>query len=52
MCDHKNIVLTAEGWYCPDCKQVFAEKPKAPKKADKPKSEAKPKKKASKTADK
>ena len=54
MCDHKNIVLTAEGWYCPDCKQVFIKKPVAPKEV-KPKAEAKPKakpKKASKAADK
>ena len=27
MCDHEQIVRLADGWYCPDCKQHFDEKP-------------------------
>lgn len=33
-CDHKRIVLTLNGWYCPDCGQTFKEKPA--KSAEKP----------------
>lgn len=31
MCIHSNIVRLATGWYCPDCKQTFKEKPSVPK---------------------
>ena len=49
MCEHKGILLTAEGWYCPDCKQMFAEKPKAEKpKAEKKEVKKEPKSKAAK----
>lgn len=27
MCDHKGIVRLADGWYCPECKEAFTEKP-------------------------
>ena len=27
MCEHVNIVRLADGWYCPDCKQMFDAKP-------------------------
>lgn len=27
-CEHKNIVLTMNGWYCPSCGKFFDEKPK------------------------
>lgn len=27
MCIHPDIVKTMNGWYCPACKQTFAEKP-------------------------
>lgn len=45
MCDHKNVVLLADGWFCPDCGEHFDEKPKKPK-AEKPKEpkKAEPKK--------
>ena len=35
MCEHKKIFRIQSGWYCPDCGQAFAEKPKTekPKKA-------------------
>ena len=31
MCIHPEIVRLATGWYCPDCKQTFEERPKATK---------------------
>lgn len=31
MCIHSNIIRLATGWYCPDCKQSFDEKPEVPK---------------------
>ena len=27
MCEHKNIVRINTGWYCPDCKELFEDKP-------------------------
>ena len=37
MCDHKNIVRLNSGWYCPNCKQCFKEKPEEQKKEEKKK---------------
>lgn len=51
MCDHKNIVLLADGWYCPDCGEHFDEKPKKPK-AEKPKEPKVEPKKANKSTSK
>lgn len=35
MCDHKNLIRLNDGWFCLDCKTLFADKPQPPK--DKPK---------------
>lgn len=31
MCEHKKVFKIASGWFCPECKQVFTEKPKVKK---------------------
>ena len=41
MCDHKNVVLLADGWFCPDCGEHFTEKPKAEKPKEPKKAEPK-----------
>lgn len=27
MCIHPEIIKTQDGWYCPDCKQMFDKRP-------------------------
>lgn len=31
MCEHRNLVRLNTGWYCPECKMLFPEKPEPPK---------------------
>ena len=41
MCEHKNIVRIATGWYCPDCKRLFENRPVVEVKEEKPKKDEK-----------
>ena len=54
-CEHKEIVKTLNGWYCPSCSSWFDSKPVAPKEGKITflnVTEEKPKKKNSKSAPK
>ena len=44
MCDHDNLVRVQNGWFCPDCGQLFEERPTRPIKITFLNTEEKPKK--------